>query len=43
MIEEGRRPADLGEEEHNNLENDEQTIDDCPKHTGWLVWNGTSS
>lgn len=36
-VEERRRPTDLGHDEHNGLEDDQQSIHDGPESTRWLV------
>ena len=42
-VEEGGGPADLGEDEHEHLEDDEQAVDDRPEDAGGLVWDGAPS
>ena len=37
VVEEGVRPADLGEDEGDDLKHDEDAVDDCPEDTGGLV------
>ena len=41
--EEGGGPADLGEDEDDDLEDDEQAVHDCPEDAGGLVRDGASS
>ena len=42
-LEETRRPADLGEDEHDHLEDDQQPVHDCPEDTCGLVGDGASA
>lgn len=42
-VEEGGGPADLGEDEHEDLEDDEQAVDDRPEDAGGLVRDGAPS
>ena len=36
--EEGGGPADLGEDEDDDLEDDEEAVDDSPENTSRLIW-----
>jgi len=42
-VEEGGDPAHgaFGEDEHDDLEDDEEAVDDGPEDTGGLIWHGT--
>lgn len=42
-VEEGGGPADLGEDEHDDLEHDEQAVDDRPEDARRLVWDRAPS
>lgn len=42
-IEERHRPRSLGKEEDDDLEDDEETVDECPEDAGGLVRDGTVS
>lgn len=42
-VEEGGGPADLGEDEHDDLEDDEQAVDDRPEDARGLVGDRTPS
>jgi hypothetical protein len=39
-LEESSRPANLGENEDDDLTNDQQTVQYCPEHSGGLVGYG---
>jgi hypothetical protein len=41
-LEERRRPAELGEEQDDDLEDDEEAVEDRPERAGRLVGNGAS-
>jgi len=42
-VKEGYRPRDLGKEQKDELEDDEKTVDHCPKGTCRLIGNCAAS
>jgi hypothetical protein len=42
-LEKGGGPSKLGEHQDDDLEYDQETVDDGPEDTRWLVWNSAAT
>jgi hypothetical protein len=42
-LEKRGRPSKLGEQQDDDLEYDQETVDDGPEDTRWLVWNSAAT